>query len=145
MVLDLSTWQAGKKLDGLSTTSEHPKAISPMEGAPDLRRMAECTLEGGHLAYESGDGVVVSLTAECVAGRLDASALRMEIRYEVEEIIAQRGTGSTLEYKVKWAKWREATWEPAENMVGAAEALEAFAEKRKLKKQRKSQGGDEEA
>ena len=65
--------------------------------------------------------------------------------YEVEEIVAQRGSGASLEYKVKWAKWRDSTWEPAENLVGATEALEAFAERRKLKKQRKSQGGEDEA
>ena len=56
--------------------------------------------EGGHLftsPTRSGDGVVVSLTAECVAGQLDASALRMEIRHEVEEIVAQRGSGASLE------------------------------------------------
>ena len=54
--------------------------------------------------------VVVSLTAEPIDGRLDSSSLRMEIRYEVEEIVAHRGKGASLEYKVKWAKWREATW-----------------------------------
>jgi hypothetical protein len=100
-----------------------------MEGADlDLRRISECTLEGGHLAYESGDGIVVTLMADCVGGQLDAAQLRMEIRYEVEAILAHRGSGSSLEYLVKWAKWREITWEPAENLEGATEVLKAYHE-----------------
>ena len=54
----------------------------------------------------------------------------MEIRYEVEELLSHRGKGATLEYHVKWAKWKETTWEPAENLVGATEALQAYHEKR---------------
>ena len=143
MVLDLRAWEAGPAIPEFKTTTDHPKAITPHEGAVDLRRMSEVTLEGGHLAYESGDGVVVSLTAEIVAGQVDASQLRMEIRYEVEEIVGQRGSGSSLEYKVKWAKWREATWEPHENLVGASEALEAWKAKRLEKKQKRKSQGEE--
>ena len=127
MALDLRRWEGGAKLE-LSTTSKYPP-VRKMEGADlDLRRISECTLEGGHLAYESGDGVVVTLMAECVGGQLDAAQLRMEIRYEVEAILAHRGSGSSLEYLVKWAKWRETTWEPAENLEGATEVLKAYHE-----------------
>ena len=53
-----------------------------------------------------------------------------------------------LRYKVKWAKWREATWEPAENLVGAAdEALRLYHEKKpkacpKPKKKKEGKDGD---
>eukprot|EP00900_Chrysochromulina_parva_P012191 jgi/Chrpa1/20973/Chrysochromulina_OHIO_Genome00008881-RA len=127
MALDLRRWEGGAKLE-LSTTSKYPP-VRKMEGADlDLRRISECTLEGGHLAYESGDGIVVTLMADCVGGQLDAAQLRMEIRYEVEAILAHRGSGSSLEYLVKWAKWREITWEPAENLEGATEVLKAYHE-----------------
>ena len=140
MCLDLENWDGGSPLD-LPTTSKYPP-VRCTEGAVDLRRMSECFLEGGHLAYESGDGVVVTLMAELPPGQavedieLSSAQLRMEIRYEVEEIISHRGTGSSLEYHVKWAKHKEMTWEPAENIVGANEALEAYQEKRKEKKRK---------
>ena len=44
----------------LPTSHEYP-VVQAMEGASDLRRMSEVKLEGGHPAYESGDGVVVTL------------------------------------------------------------------------------------
>ena len=136
MALDLRRWEGGAKLE-LSTTSKYPP-VRKMEGADlDLRRISECTLEGGHLAYESGDGVVVTLMAECVGGQLDAAQLRMEIRYEVEAILAHRGNGSSLEYLVKWAKWRETTWEPAENLEGATEVLKAYHETKPKARPRK--------
>ena len=120
-----------------------------MPDAVDLRRMSECTLEGGHLAYESGDGVVVSLMAEVPGGVLDAdnlrAQLRMEIRYEVEKLLSHRGKGAALEYHVKWAKWRETTWEPAENLVGATEALQAYHEGRKKPKKKPKLEGAEAA
>lgn len=140
MALDLKAWDGGKKVD-LPVLEGYPK-VQSMEGAADLRRMSECTLEGGHQAYESGDGVVVSLTAEFVNGEIDASQLRMEIRYEVEEITAHRGTGSKLEYNVKWAKWKEKTWEPAENLVGCDEVIQAYHERRKNKKRKSMEGGE---
>ena len=142
LALDLSTWDGGAPLD-LPTTSEHPP-VTPVEGAPDLRRLSADTLEGGHHSYESGDGVVVSLTAEAVGGHVDKSSLRMEIRYEVEAILAHRGSARSLEYQVKWAKWREATWEPAENLNGATEVINAYYETKPRAKPKKKQK-DEDA
>jgi len=127
MGLDLRVWDGGALLD-LPTTSDFPEISKMPKASRDLRRIDhECVLEGGQLAYESGDGVVVSLMAEMVAGELND--LRMEIRYEVESILAHRGSGASLEYEVKWAKWRETTWEPAKHMEGAAEALKAYHDK----------------
>jgi hypothetical protein len=133
--------------------------------------MSEVKLEGGHPAYESGDGVVVTLMADvqprvvrpplsvpsCGSGSADGASappgaasappaaptpllarldtaeaegikatLRMEIRYEVEAILAHRGSGADLEYEVKWAKWREPSWEPKANIAGCTELLEAY-------------------
>ena len=87
MALDLHAYDAGPPLE-LPVTADYPRCTSTA-GASDLRRMSQCMLEGGHLAYESGDGIVVSLMAESAsgalgtAGRLDDAQLRMEIRYEV--------------------------------------------------------------
>ena len=147
LCLDLKAWDGGPKIE-LPTSTSYP-AVTSSKGALDLRRMSECTLEGGHMAYESGDGVVVSLTAEPIAGMLDSSQLRMEIRYEVEEVVAHRGKGSGLEYLVKWAKWREPTWEPKENLVGATDALKAYWDtnpraRPKKKKDKEEGSGDED-
>ena len=35
-----------------------------------------------------------------------------------------------LPSRLRWAKWREATWEPAENLVGAQELLDAYFAKK---------------
>lgn len=70
--------------------------------------------------------------------------MRVVLLPQVEEILAKRGSGSSLEYKVKWAKHKESTWEPASNLEGAAtEAIDAF--KAKLAEKRKSAGGDKKA
>ena len=140
MALDLAAWDGGAPVS-LPVSDKYPP-IDSMAGAPDLRRMSECTLEGGELAYESGDGVVVTLSAEGTVnadGSLDAEKLRMEIRYEVEAILAHRGSGGSLEYRVKWAKWKESTWEPAENLAGATEALKVYYDNKQSAKQKKKQ------
>ena len=76
-----------------------------------------------------------------------SKSLRMEIRYEVEAILAHRGSGSDVEYQVKWAKWRETTWEPKANLLGATEVLQAYLDtKPRAKPKRKakaSMDGDE--
>ena len=96
-----------------------------MGKARDLRRMKQCQLEGGHFAYESGDGMVVSLIREGT-GPLSAESMRMDVRYEVESILSHRGEGPSLEYQVRWALWPNPTWEPAANIVGASSALRAY-------------------
>jgi hypothetical protein len=48
--------------------------------------------------------------------------------YEVDKIVAKRGRGVGTRYLVKWVGYPmwEATWEPKENLGGAAEALAEF-------------------
>ena len=66
--------------------------------------MSHCTSEDGHLAYQSDDGVVVSLMPEWTSGEHGwTQELRMEVRYEVEAILRHRGTGDSLEYQVRLA------------------------------------------
>ena len=62
MALDLRAWDGGAHVK-LPIAREYPH-ISNMGKARDLRRMKPCQLEGGGFAYESGDGVVVSLIHE---------------------------------------------------------------------------------
>ena len=63
---------------------------------------------------------------------------------QVEAILAHRGSGAGLEYEVKWAKWRETTWEPAENIVvGASEILEAYLAAKPRARPKKKQKTDE--
>jgi hypothetical protein len=51
--------------------------------------------------------------------------------WEVEEVLAQRGTGSRRQYLVKWKGWPlwEATWEKESNLENAQESLDEFREK----------------
>jgi len=46
-----------------------------------------------------------------------------------------RGSGDSLEYEVRWAKWPDPTWEPACNLIGASKALEEYAARKKKKKE----------
>uniref|UniRef100_A0A7S3AQ48 Chromo domain-containing protein n=1 Tax=Haptolina ericina TaxID=156174 RepID=A0A7S3AQ48_9EUKA len=111
-----------------------------MPKTKDLRRMAKCQLEEGNMAFQSGDGVVVSFTADLTApGGFSPADLRMEVRYEVEAIVDCRGEGDSKEYEVRWAKWPTSTWEPAVNLIGATAALKAFESTRKGKKRKKGQ------
>ena len=48
----------------------------------------------------------------------------------MEAIVDARGSGDSLEYEVAWAKHQATSWEPAENLVGATEALREFERKR---------------
>ncbi len=129
MALDLTTWEGGAPIAG-SVVDAYPEILTVPGKVADLRRMSNVAVEGGHLAYESGDGVVVSLMPEDSAVPLTSSAqLRMDIRYEVQAIVNHRGEGPNLEYEVVWAKWPSATWEPADNIVGAAKAVQVYWEK----------------
>ena len=128
MALDLRTWHGGAPVT-LANSEAYPE-VTPMPKAKDLRRMTQCHVEGGHLAYESGDGVVVSLLPASGDGPPTSSEeIRMEVRYEVEAIVSHRGSGATLEYEVRWAQWPNTTWEPAANLVGANAALAAYRKK----------------
>jgi hypothetical protein len=51
--------------------------------------------------------------------------------WEVEEVLAQRGTGSKRQYLVKWKGWPlwEATWEKESNLENAQESLKEFQQK----------------
>jgi len=48
--------------------------------------------------------------------------------YEVESILAKRGSGARTEYLVRWRGWPtwEATWERRSNLAGATDAVDAF-------------------
>jgi hypothetical protein len=48
--------------------------------------------------------------------------------YEVESILAKRGTGARVEYLVKWKDWPtwEATWERQQQLTAAKEAVSNF-------------------
>lgn len=50
--------------------------------------------------------------------------------YEVEKILARRGTGARAQFLVSWKGWPtwEATWEKRANLTNAAEALAEFEE-----------------
>ena len=61
MALDLRRWSV-KPRSTLVPSNSYP-AVTKMGNAPDLRRMSPVALEGGHMAYESGDGVVVRMRA----------------------------------------------------------------------------------
>ena len=59
--------------------------------------------------------------------------LRMEVRYEVEAIVSHRGAGAALQYEVRWAKWPDTTWEPAENLIGSTSVLRRYEEQLRAK------------
>jgi hypothetical protein len=48
--------------------------------------------------------------------------------YEVESILAKRGSGARAQYLVRWRGWPtwEATWERFKNLEGATDALDTF-------------------
>jgi len=92
MALDLREWSAGPALE-LPVADEYP-AVAADAKAPDLRRMS---YEGGTLAYESGDGVVVSLVPVADGPPGSEPELRMDVTYEIESILSHRGTGRKLE------------------------------------------------
>jgi hypothetical protein len=48
--------------------------------------------------------------------------------YEVESILAKRGSGARAQYLVRWRGWPvwDATWEPRRNLGGAADAVGDF-------------------
>jgi len=124
MALDLREWDGGPKVH-LEVASEYPE-VKPMPNCKDLRRMTQYQLEGGTRAYESGDGVLVTFSAEGDGEDDEEPEVRMDVRYEVKAIINSRGSGPSLEYEVVWAKHQTTTWEPAANMVGASAALREY-------------------
>ena len=51
-----------------------------------------------------------------------------EQRYEVEAILDSRIHRHRLQYRVQWTGYEEHTWEPAENVDDARDAIEAYHE-----------------
>lgn len=49
--------------------------------------------------------------------------------YSVERIIAKRGSGSNLQYRVKWQNSKTLTWEPVINVSHLKDEINAFEEK----------------
>lgn len=86
MALDLQAWDP-PPLPEPSVTDTYPK-VTAMHKGRDLRRMTQCTMEEGQLAYSSGDGVVVSLVPEWTAADgVWKQEMRMEVHYEVDTIL----------------------------------------------------------
>jgi hypothetical protein len=49
-----------------------------------------------------------------------------EQEYEIDRVMGKRIVGRKLEYLVKWKHFKEATWEPYENLRACAEAIDDF-------------------
>ena len=60
-----------------------------------------------------------------------------EEEYEVESILACRSRSHVLQYLVKWKGYEETTWEPENNLEGAAEAIAQFRSQQEPKKSSK--------
>ena len=131
MALELAAWRPAGEVPTPRIVGDYPE-ITPMEQARgrDLRRHQ--SLEGGvQQCFESSDGVVVSLVPRphdgaASLGRFRGEDLRMEVRYEVDAVIARRGEGSELEYQVRWKVFPTPSWEPAANLEGSQAAIRAF-------------------
>lgn len=60
-----------------------------------------------------------------------SSSSQEEGVFEVESILDRRERRGKVEYKIKWRKVDEITWEPKANLVGCPRLLRAFEEERK--------------
>jgi hypothetical protein len=58
-------------------------------------------------------------------------ALDNSVQFEIESIIAQRGSGRTLQYLVKWKGYSQAhnSWEPASELGNAPDIVAAWRQK----------------
>jgi len=63
--------------------------------------------------------------------------------YEVEKVLKTRGSDAKKEYYIRWRGYSSAadTWEPPENLTGAADLIEEFEVQQQAKKRKVADGG----
>jgi hypothetical protein len=112
----------------------HPYEPLSANGADDEEQCDDydsCPAFIDDSAHDSDDAAaVVSDPAELADGNSDDGASANEQRYEVQEVVSHRGSGSRLEYQVRWCGYSDTTWEPANNLAGAKDSVREYNERR---------------